>query len=69
MSTTHHPIRPHSEWRKSSYSNGSGGECVEAAFLPGVTAVRDSKRPGGPRLSFGGVAWSAFVGALRDDQL
>ncbi|MEV6652347.1 DUF397 domain-containing protein [Streptomyces sp. NPDC051219] len=61
------PSRP--QWRKSSYSNGTGGECVEAAFLPGVAAVRDSKRPDGPRLSFGGVAWAGFVGALRDGRL
>jgi len=56
-------------WRKSSYSGGSGTECVEAAFVPGATAVRDSKRPDGPRLSFGGAAWAGFVEALRDGQL
>jgi hypothetical protein len=33
-------------WRKSSYSGGNGGNCVEVASnLPGVVAVRDSKRP------------------------
>jgi hypothetical protein len=32
-------------WRKASFSAHNGG-CVEiAANLPGVTAVRDSKRP------------------------
>ncbi|GAA0898775.1 hypothetical protein GCM10009559_61900 [Pseudonocardia zijingensis] len=31
-------------WRKSSRSNGDGGECVEVADLPdGSRAVRDSK--------------------------
>lgn len=31
-------------WRKSSYSNGSGGDCVEAADgHSGVIPVRDSK--------------------------
>lgn len=29
-------------WRKSSYSSGSGGNCVEVATnLPGLVAVRD----------------------------
>lgn len=36
----------HAVWRKSSYSSGNGGNCVEVASnLPGVIAVRDSKRP------------------------
>ena len=35
-------------WRKSSRSNGSGGNCVEVASnLPGIVAVRDSKDPQG----------------------
>ena len=35
-------------WRKASSSNGNNGGCVEvAANLPGVIAVRDSKRPEG----------------------
>jgi hypothetical protein len=40
------------EWRKSSFSGGSGGNCVEVATnLPGVIAVRDSKDPDGPALA------------------
>ena len=39
------------QWRKSSYSGGSGGNCVEVATnLPGLIAVRDSKNPGPPAL-------------------
>ncbi|HWC80040.1 MAG TPA: DUF397 domain-containing protein [Pseudonocardiaceae bacterium] len=34
-------------WRKSSYSSGQGGNCVEVAH-PG--AIRDSKCPDGPVL-------------------
>ncbi|MGI5151035.1 DUF397 domain-containing protein [Plantactinospora sp. CA-294935] len=50
-------------WRKSSRSGTSGGNCVEVADnLPGVVAVRDSKDPAGPVLSFGPAAWRAFVG-------
>lgn len=33
-------------WRKSSYSNGEGGDCVEVADgVPGVIPVHDSKVP------------------------
>ncbi|AVT37061.1 DUF397 domain-containing protein [Plantactinospora sp. BB1] len=52
-------------WRRSSRSNSSGGNCVEVADnLAGVVAVRDSKDPGGPALTFGPDAWRAFVGDL-----
>ncbi|MFH8365898.1 DUF397 domain-containing protein [Streptomyces sp. NPDC018031] len=53
-------------WRKSSYSNTAGGECVEVADgLPGLVPVRDSKDPGGPALVFDDAAWSAFVAAVK----
>ncbi|WP_425833938.1 DUF397 domain-containing protein [Streptomyces fractus] len=49
-------------WRKSSYSNGQGGDCLEVADgVPGVVAVRDSKVSGGDVVVIGGAAWSAFV--------
>ncbi|MEU0738321.1 DUF397 domain-containing protein [Streptomyces sp. NPDC006134] len=50
-------------WRKSSHSNGDGGDCVEvAANLPGVVPVRDTKHAGdGPVLLFRTDAWSAFL--------
>lgn len=53
-------------WRRSSYSNDEGGECVEVAHnLPGITPIRDSKNPNGPALLFGDGAWARFVGALK----
>ncbi|MFI1679176.1 DUF397 domain-containing protein [Streptomyces sp. NPDC020607] len=54
-------------WRKSSYSGGgsSGGDCVEVADLPHRTAVRDSKNPCGPALSFSSTAWSGFVSRVK----
>lgn len=58
------------DWRKSSYSNNDGGECVEVAHgLPGIVPVRDSKDPGGPALMFTHDAWRAFVTCLRDGRL
>lgn len=52
-------------WRTSSRSN-AGGECVEVADnLPAVVAVRDSKDPAGPTLTFRPDRWSAFVAGVR----
>ncbi|WP_414507219.1 DUF397 domain-containing protein [Streptomyces sp. NEAU-L66] len=57
-------------WRKSSYSNSDGGECIEVSDdLPGLTPVRDSKNPHGPALTFEASAWSSFVNAVKDGQL
>ncbi|MQY35053.1 hypothetical protein SRB17_30250 [Streptomyces sp. RB17] len=57
-------------WRKSSYSGGNEGSCVEVLDhhrhgLP----VRDSKAPHGPALVFGRSAWSSFVSAVREAEL
>lgn len=54
------------KWRKSSYSNGNGGACVEVARnLPGAVAVRDSKDPDGPKLIFAADQWVAFAGGVK----
>ncbi|MDT9684267.1 DUF397 domain-containing protein [Streptomyces sp. TRM76323] len=53
-------------WRKSSYSNTSGGDCVEVSdSLPGVVPVRDSKVPDGDVLVVSARAWVPFVEALK----
>ncbi|MFI0542485.1 DUF397 domain-containing protein [Streptomyces sp. WSLK1-3] len=54
-------------WRKSSYSNGEGGNCVEVTdVVPGVMPVRDSKLgPDSPVLVFPTGAWTHFLGSLR----
>ncbi|MDQ8704263.1 DUF397 domain-containing protein [Streptomyces sp. LHD-70] len=53
-------------WRKSSYSNGDGGHCVEVRDdLPGLVPVRDSKNAEGPVLVFPASAWGVFVRELR----
>lgn len=52
-------------WRKASASAHNGG-CVEVAGnLPGVTAVRDSKRPGACTLIFSRPVFAAFVADVR----
>lgn len=50
-------------WRKSSFSGGDNGDCVE---LGNVGAVRDSKNPDGPRLA---VSLGVLVAAVKDDRL
>lgn len=68
MSTT--PDLSTAAWRKSSYSNGDGGECVEVADgFPGLVPVRDSKTPAGPALAFTAARWTPFVEALRNGSL
>ena len=52
-------------WRKSTYSNGSGGNCVEIADLPNGRAVRDSRHPQGPILVFTPDTWRAFVHGIE----
>ena len=52
-------------WRKSSYSGGNGGNCIEVADLPGTVAVRDSKDPDGPALLFTAAEWAAFTARVK----
>ncbi|WP_327704395.1 DUF397 domain-containing protein [Streptomyces decoyicus] len=55
-----------SRWRKSSYSNGQGAECIEVADgLPGAVPVRDSKDPHGPALVFPADGWTSFLAAVK----
>ncbi|WP_406259807.1 DUF397 domain-containing protein [Streptomyces nigra] len=53
---------PESAWFKSSYSTGSGGECVEVAATPARVHVRDSKDTTRAALTVEPTAWAAFVG-------
>ncbi|MBQ0988189.1 DUF397 domain-containing protein [Streptomyces sp. F63] len=57
-------------WRKSSYSNSTGGDCVEvscesAAAVP----VRDSKDPHGPVIAFTAGGWGSFIAAVKRGEL
>jgi hypothetical protein len=52
-------------WFKSSYSGGSGTECVETAFIPSGVLVRDSKRPGVAHLAVSMEAWASFLAGAR----
>ncbi|WP_424891495.1 DUF397 domain-containing protein [Streptomyces sp. XH2] len=48
-------------WRKSSYSDVAGNNCVEVGAAGGTVRVRDSKRMRGAQLCFPASAWAAFV--------
>jgi Domain of unknown function (DUF397) len=52
-------------WRKSSYS-GTAGNCIEVTNLSREAwAVRDSKDPTGPVLTFAADEWSAFTFTVK----
>jgi hypothetical protein len=52
-------------WRKSSYSGGSGGDCVEVASAATTVMVRDTKHRDGGTLAFVPSAWEAFTASLK----
>lgn len=61
-------LSPH-EWFKSSYSGGSGTECVECALEGSRTLVRDSKQENRRVITFQYQAWDFFLVALRRREL
>lgn len=57
----------HLRWRRSSYSSGQGGNCVEVAELAtGDRVVRDSKDPDGTVLRITAAQWLVFTASVRD---
>ncbi|MFG2496718.1 DUF397 domain-containing protein [Streptomyces sp. NPDC048441] len=53
-------------WFKSSYSGGSGTECVEVATTEHRVLVRDSKRATQDRLAVEPRTWAGFIASIRD---
>jgi Domain of unknown function (DUF397) len=56
--------RHYDDWRKASYSNGSG-QCVETASNSGTVAVRDTTNRDGVTLPFTADAWASFISGLK----
>jgi hypothetical protein len=54
-------------WRKSSYSGGNGGGCIEVGAPAGVdrVLVRDTKDRQGPVLAFSPLAWRQFAERVK----
>ncbi|MEU6757586.1 DUF397 domain-containing protein [Streptomyces sp. NPDC046685] len=68
MKPTTQPGSSPLKWVKSSYS-GNNGNCVEVAVLPdGGRALRDSKDPSGPVLTFAADEFNAFVAGAVDGE-
>ncbi|MER5784649.1 DUF397 domain-containing protein [Streptomyces mobaraensis] len=68
MMNTAHDLT-HAMWKKSTYCEGNGGECLEwaPAYAPSeLIPVRDSKRPAERALAFPAPAWSAFVASVQE---
>jgi hypothetical protein len=55
----------HLTWRKSSHSNGAGGECVEAAATGNAIALRDSKDPGTGAITVPFTAWRSLIKDIK----
>ena len=56
-------------WRKSSFSGGNGGGCVEVADHDGLILVRDTKDGGnGPVHRYTHSEWAAFVAGVRNGE-
>ena len=51
-------------WLKSRKS-GANGQCVEVAETRGMIAVRDSKDPSGPILTYTRAEWEAFLDGAK----
>ncbi|MEU2942420.1 DUF397 domain-containing protein [Nocardiopsis alba] len=50
-------------WHKSSYSNGTGGNCVEVSEGP-TTGIRDTQHRALAQLNVPGSEWNALLTAL-----
>ncbi|MFC6084995.1 DUF397 domain-containing protein [Sphaerisporangium aureirubrum] len=52
-------------WRKSSYSSGNGGNCVEVAGGARGVAVRDTKERTRGMLWVSPSGWRGFLAAVK----
>ena len=52
-------------WRKSTWSDANGGQCIEVATMPDGVAVRDSANRAGVTLGVPAAAWTAFLAVIR----
>jgi hypothetical protein len=60
---------PTGAWRTSSFSGDNGGNCVEVAPTGDDTiAVRHSKDPDGPVITYTRSEFRAFVAGVKADE-
>jgi hypothetical protein len=53
------------DWRKSTYSDTNGGDCVETASGSDAILVRDTTDRDGVTLSVPAEAWRTFTDSVR----
>jgi hypothetical protein len=63
MEGTNHAL---TTWRKSSYSGGNGGACVEVGAAGPAVMVRDTTDRAGAALAFGPDAWRRFAARIKN---
>ncbi|MFJ9706997.1 DUF397 domain-containing protein [Streptomyces sp. NPDC101234] len=56
---------PAHRWFKSSFSGGSGTECIECTHAGNDTLLRDSKQGDGPIMTVASHAWRSFIESLH----
>jgi Domain of unknown function (DUF397) len=54
-------------WRKAKSSVGNGA-CLEVAPVNGMVAIRDSKNPTGPMLTYTPTEWRAFLDGAKQGE-
>ena len=52
-------------WRKSTYSDANGGQCLETTSNHGLIMVRDTTNRDGGTLTVDAQAWQQFTNALK----
>lgn len=69
MDRTQSETQSELNWRKSTFSSGANGSCVEVAELPGGgRAVRNSKRPDAGRVDYTADEWRAFIAGVKNGE-
>lgn len=52
-------------WRKSTYSGGNGGDCVEVSNAASMIVVRDTTDQAGAVLAVPAGAWQTLLAEVR----
>jgi hypothetical protein len=55
-------------WRKSTFSNNGGSDCVEVAPISIGVLIRHSKRPADGTIEFTPAQWESFLAAAVSGQ-
>lgn len=57
--------RDSADWRKSTYSGGNGGDCVEVGTAVAGVVVRDTANRAGVMLALPAAAWWVLLTEVR----